>query len=170
MRDLFVMANEKPVKHVEGDTWTEQNKLWTIKNGIKRTVNKLDQSRKDHITPLSCPTCNRAMKKHYLEDKMWSIHKKCYSCVVDEEHEIQKAGGWKAYEKKKISANADSYLKDLEMYLEDEVNMDTTKNQITEDGMIEKWKNVSKDHLVEIKKTVLADITKKITDFKNNPE
>lgn len=165
-----MIDNKKLIKHIEGDVWTEQNKLWTIKNGIKRTVNKMDQSRKDHITPMICPTCNRAIKMHYIEDKMWAIHKKCYSCVIDAEHEIQKKGNWKAYEKKKISANADSFLKDLEMYLEDEVNIDTTKNQVTEDGAIEQWKNVSVNHLTKVKNTILANITEKVESYNNNPE
>lgn len=164
---LFSENSKKPAKRIEGDVWTEQNKIWTIKNGIKRTVNKLDESRKNHITPMTCPCCNRHIKMHYIEDKMWAIHKKCYSCVIDEEHEIQKKGNWKAYEEKKISANADSYLKDLEMYLEDEVNMDVTKNQVTEDGMVEKWKNVGTDHLKKIKNTIMADLTEKVESYKN---
>ena len=30
------------VEHKEGDVWEENGKQWTIKNGIKQTVTKLD--------------------------------------------------------------------------------------------------------------------------------
>ena len=36
------------VKHNEGDIWEESGKTWTIKNGIKQNVTKLD-SVKDKI-------------------------------------------------------------------------------------------------------------------------
>ena len=31
------------VERKEGDEWEENNKRWTIKNGIKMTINKLDK-------------------------------------------------------------------------------------------------------------------------------
>ena len=32
--------------HKEGDVWTENRKTWTIKNGIKQTISKLDAIKK----------------------------------------------------------------------------------------------------------------------------
>ena len=49
--------------HKEGDVWTEGRKIWTIKNGIKQTVSKLDTIKKEVFMPLSCPCCGKIMKK-----------------------------------------------------------------------------------------------------------
>ena len=55
---------KKEIKNYkEGDTWTEGKKTWTIKNGIKQTVSKLDAIKKEIFMPLSCPCCNKIMKK-----------------------------------------------------------------------------------------------------------
>ena len=34
------------VDHIEGDIWEESGKKWTIRNGIKQTVTKLDEIKK----------------------------------------------------------------------------------------------------------------------------
>ena len=41
--------------HTEGDIWEENGKKWTIQNGIKQTVTKLDEIKKLVVLPLSCP-------------------------------------------------------------------------------------------------------------------
>ena len=38
--------NKKVEDHKEGDVWTENRKTWTIKNGIKQTISKLDKIKK----------------------------------------------------------------------------------------------------------------------------
>ena len=55
--------NTKQTDHKEGDVWTEGRKTWTIKNGIKQTMSKLDTLKKEVFMPLSCPCCNKIMKK-----------------------------------------------------------------------------------------------------------
>ena len=46
----------------EGDVWTEGRKTWTIKNGIKQTISKLDTVKKEIFMPLCCPNCGKVMK------------------------------------------------------------------------------------------------------------
>ena len=41
---------KKEEEHKEGDVWTEGKKTWTIKNGIKQTVSKLESP--DTVTDL----------------------------------------------------------------------------------------------------------------------
>ena len=38
--------NKKTEDYKEGDVWTENKKTWTIKNGIKQTISKLDKIKK----------------------------------------------------------------------------------------------------------------------------
>ena len=53
---------KKSIKRKEGDIWTENKKTWTIKNGIKQTVSKLDAIKKEVFVPLCCPKCSKVMK------------------------------------------------------------------------------------------------------------
>lgn len=164
MKELFVTAGKKHVNHVEGDVWEENSKLWTIKNGIKRTVSKMDHARKEFLTPIACPKCNKAMKSQ-LDTKMWDINKSCFNCLVEVEHEIRKAGKWEEYEKAKMLANASGFIKDLESFMEEYTGQSVTKAHITEDGMIEKWKD---DGLTkEIGDKVVNDIKEIVNDYKN---
>lgn len=164
MKNLFVTTGEKYVKHVEGDVWHENGKMWTISSGIKRTVTKMDLARKEFLTPLACPKCGEAMKAQ-ADAKIWSINKTCLNCLVQAEHEIRKAGKWEEYEKAKITANATGFMKDLESFFAEYANTSTSKSHVTEDGVIEKWKN---DSLVrEIGDKVIEEIGTKVTKYKN---
>ena len=49
--------------HKEGDIWEVDGRTWTIKDGIKQNITKLDKAKKAHLMPLFCPNCNRVMKK-----------------------------------------------------------------------------------------------------------
>ena len=69
--------NKKLENHKEGDIWTENRKTWTIKNGIKQTISKLDAIKKEVFMPLCCPECNKVMKKR-LDKPHYRIHKKCW--------------------------------------------------------------------------------------------
>ena len=40
-------------KHKEGDVWEQDGRKWTIKNGLKQTVTKLDAIKKLIILPLT---------------------------------------------------------------------------------------------------------------------
>jgi hypothetical protein len=164
MKELFVTTGGKYVNHIEGDVWEENKKFWTIKNGIKRTLNKMDHARKEFLTPIACPKCGSAMKGQ-LDSKMWDINKSCFNCLVEVEHEIRKAGKWEEYEKTKVLANASGFMRDLESFLKGYAEESVTKAHVTEDGMIEKWKD---DGLVkEIGDKVVHDMNEIINDYKN---
>ena len=72
----------------EGDVWKEGKKTWTIKNGIKQTVSKLDTIKKEVFVPLSCPCCGKIMKNR-LDKYNYKIHKKCHDCVIEFEHKLR---------------------------------------------------------------------------------
>jgi len=165
MSELYVTATKKQVDHKEGDVWEEQGKTWTIKNGIKRTVSKLEEARKAILVPMCCPVCERSMK-HQLDEQMWAINGTCFNCLIDMEHEIMKAGKWKEYETAKLTANATSFLKDLKEYLDDEMQ-DTSKRYVTEDGMIEKWKDVDTSFIQNIKDEAIKSMEQTIKNIKN---
>jgi hypothetical protein len=131
---------KKQVERVEGDEWTEGGKQWTIKNGIKKTVTKMDDVRKSFLTPLCCPDCGKSMKSHW-DAKFWKTHRTCFDCVIKYEHEIRVQGKWEEYEQAKMAANAASFLKEVKETLAEYSTTSATNTTVTEKGKIEKWSN-----------------------------
>ena len=52
---------KKKVHHEEGDIWEEDGRQWTIKDGIKQNITKLDKAKKSHRMPIFCPDCSKPM-------------------------------------------------------------------------------------------------------------
>lgn len=136
----YEVTKGKKVEHKEGDEWIEKGKLWTIKNGIKKTITKTEQLRKEIMMPLGCPSCGKSMKSHW-DAKFWKTHRTCWDCVIDMEHEVRKQGRWKEYEQAKMSANAKSFLEEVKAGLEEYKESSATNTHVTEKGKIEKWSN-----------------------------
>ena len=121
----------------EGDVWTEGRKTWTIENGIKQTVSKLDVIKKEVFMPLSCPCCGKIMKKR-LDKPNYKIHKKCFDCVVEFEHKLKIKGEYKNYIKKLEVKNSLDIVDEMESYLLDAINT-SNSSFVSEDGVVEKW-------------------------------
>ena len=129
--------NTKQEDHKEGDVWVENKKTWTIKNGIKQTISKLDIIKKEVFMPLCCPECNNVMKKR-LDKPNYNIHKKCFDCVVDFEHKLKIKGKYNDYIKNLKAKNSLDIVDEMESYLLDAIN---TSNEgfVSEDGVVERW-------------------------------
>ena len=121
----------------EGDVWEADGRKWTIKNGIKQNLTKLDKAKKAHVMPIFCPNCKKPMKKHFDKD-YYNIHKKCFDCVIDFEHDLRKAGLYEEYEKNILNADIDGFIKDFRAYVEEELTQNNN-SYITEAGDVEKW-------------------------------
>ena len=83
--------------HDEGDIWESDGRTWTIKNGIKQNITKLDKAKKAHVMPLLCPCCNKIMKNRH-DKSFYNVHQKCFNCVIDFEHDLKKQGKWEQYQ------------------------------------------------------------------------
>ena len=70
--------------HDEGDIWEEDGRQWTIKNGLKQNITKLDKAKEGIVLPLFCSTCSSAMKPH-LDKKWFVMYGHCFNCQVDAE-------------------------------------------------------------------------------------
>ena len=143
-------------RHREGDIWEESGKKWTIKNGIKQNITKLDAAKKAIRIPLTCPNCGGPMK-HWLAKKMYKIHGFCFDpCTVEMEADLRKAGLYDQYEKRMMQGNMKAFAQDVEQWVEDLVN--TNETFVTEAGDIEDWKsNSNKDRelLKNVKQYIL---------------
>jgi hypothetical protein len=123
----------------EGDVWEDHDgRQWTIKNGIRQRVTKLDAAK----TPWWCPECQKTMS-HRLDTKYWNLHGKCMDCVIKYETELRRTGKWKEYEEKKVKANYLASLKDRIAFLEDLRDTASAPEIVHADDtrilMIEKW-------------------------------
>lgn len=127
--------------HEEGDIWEENGRQWTIKNGIKQNVTKLDAAKKALQIPLKCPKCGGPMK-HHLAQKMYKIHGFCFDpCTVEYEAELRRAGLYESYEKSMIKGSLESYIKDVEAFVLEQIG--TVDTFVTEQGDVESWTNNS---------------------------
>ena len=154
---------KQSTKHVEGDVWEENDKTWTIKNGIKQTVTKHDKLREMVNMPLSCPSCNKSMKVTKLNKKMWTIHKKCFDCVVEDETQLKVNGKYKEYVKDLMNSNKDSFVQDYEQAVEAFLN-EGGDTFMSEAGDMENWSKtklnpemikILKDNIKQLKKLKL---------------
>jgi hypothetical protein len=120
----------------EGDIWEENGRQWTIKNGIRQNITKLDTAKKALQVPLTCPKCGGSMK-HHLSQKMYKIHKMCFDCVIDYEAELRKAGLYQAYERNMMQGSMKAFARDIEQWVLD--TLSATNTFVTEQGDIEDW-------------------------------
>lgn len=125
--------------HEEGDTWEESGRTWTIKDGIRQNITKLDAAKKALQMPLKCPKCGGPMK-HHLAQKMYKIHGFCFDpCTVEYEAHLRKAGLYEQYEKSMIRGGLKVFLHDIEQWAMDQIN--TVDTFVTEQGDVEDWNN-----------------------------
>ena len=129
---------KKYVHRSEGDIWEENGKTWTINNGLKQTITKHDKLRQIIVMPLKCPECEKAIKVNDLNKKMWSIHNKCFNCVVEYETHLRKIGKYEEYEKKLMNDNKDSFVDDYEQAVDAFIN-DQGESFMSEAGDMENW-------------------------------
>ena len=139
----------------EGDIWEESSKTWTIKNGIKQNITKLDAAKKAVKIPFACPKCGGSMK-HHLAKKMYKIHGFCFDCTIEYEAQLRKAGLYKQYEKNMIQGSMKSFAKDLTEWVNDFVEFNPS--YVTEQGDVEDWSDSksSKNRVLKNLKEYLA--------------
>ena len=128
---------KKRIERKEGDVWTENKKTWTIKNGIKQTISKLDSIRKEIFTPLCCPKCNKVMKGQF-DKPNYRIHRMCHDCVIEFEHKLGIKGNLVKYKKLLQTNNKLEQLNQIESYLLDAVNT-SNDGYVSEHGAVERW-------------------------------
>jgi hypothetical protein len=123
--------------YAEGDIWEADGRTWTIKNGIKQNITKLDKAKKAHVMPLLCPKCKKVMKNR--NDKpFYNIHKMCFNCVIDFEHELRKEGKWEEYERNIKNNEIDNRIAEFKLYVKEKLE-ESNEGFVSESGEVEKW-------------------------------
>ena len=128
--------------HKEGDVWEENGKTWTIENGLKHSISKLQKARDLMRIPLTCPKCGKALNTA-LDKKMYGIHGMCFGCTLKIEEDLRKAGLYEAYEKEIMSGNIQNFVQELKDRIQ---TMSGTKIEYsTDQGELEDWGEISDD-------------------------
>lgn len=143
-------------QHTEGDIWEEKGKTWTIKDGLKQTVTKLDKAKKELMMPLLCPECNKVMKSR-LDKKMYPIRKKCFECVISYETELKLKGEYEAYAKNIVVNNFKTYLDEARTYIKEYMES-SDETFMAENGDVEHWEGG--ENKKELGKKWLEDLDK----------
>lgn len=157
-------------EHAEGDVWEEAGKVWTIRNGIKQTVSKLDAVREFMAMPLCCPKCGRRMKKR-LDKKFWRLKRHCFDCLIEEDTQRMIDGTFQEYEKKIITRNVTAWLSEMEVSITEFVKEANINRHITEDGQAENWTGGhTPEQLQEILSTQIDEFKEKAKDYILNNE
>jgi len=122
----------------EGDIWEEDGRKWTIKDGIRQNITKLDKAKKAYNMPLFCPQCKKQMKLE-ADKSLYKIYKKCLDCVADMETKLKKQGKFVDYRKTVNNNEIDNKIKDFKQYVEDRL-ADSNDQFISEAGHKENWR------------------------------
>ena len=124
--------------HQENDIWEENGRTWTIKNGVKQNITKMDKFKKMGIIPLFCPECNVLMKKP-LDKKVYPAYQKCFDCVIDYEAKLQKEGKLQDYYNSLRNDHIQKVSIQFEAFMQDQIK-ESNDNYVTEAGDVESWK------------------------------
>ena len=100
--------------HKEGDVWEEKGRTWTIRDGIKENVTKLDKFKKAAV-PLFCPNCKQVMDKQ-LDSFYFKAYNECLDCRTVTETQMKIAGTWEDYTNKTFNAEIDLQIQEYKKW------------------------------------------------------
>ena len=123
--------------HKEGDIWEENGRKWTIKDGIKQNITKLNKFKKAAV-PLFCPECKGIMNKQ-LDPHYFKTYGACLDCIKKKETKLKTEEKWDKHTKdihnKEIDKTIEEYTQFMHMKMEQ-----SNDGFVTEAGEVEKWK------------------------------
>jgi hypothetical protein len=140
--------------HQEGDIWQQNGKTWTIKDGLKENITKLDKFKSIAI-PLFCPKCKNVMDKQ-LDPFYYKAYSECLDCRTVTETQMKLAGTWEDYTNKMFNDEIDHQIEEYKSYFES-VLSDSSEGYVSENGEVQKWvggidKDRAQNALKEIEK------------------
>jgi hypothetical protein len=166
-------GSEKKFRKI-GETWIdEQGNQCTQREGyiLKTSINhEVFQQLRDELKDTKiCPQCGNEMTKK-LDKKYFLWHGKCMDCVIEMETKLRIEGKYEEYEKNRIKANINAFMKDA-MREKEFIKAALSKDYeiVLESGEIEKWEGakIDPDRIEEEFKKFQKRI---YTNYKLNPE
>jgi len=125
-------------QHKEGDIWESRDgRTWTIKDGIKQNITKLDKAKKAHVMPLFCPNCKKIMDQR-VDKPYYNTYKFCLNCYAKFEDKLKAEGKYEEYFNSINNKVIDSRIQDFKDFVESKLNESNT-GHVTEQGDVETW-------------------------------
>jgi len=130
----------------EGDIWTEDGRQWTIKEGLRQNITKLDKA-KEALMPLFCPSCGSVMKER-LDSPIYKFFRHCFNCQCKFEMDLKHEGLWEDYKRELDNSTIDKMINLSQNFLEEAL---THSNQgyVSEAGDVQNWKGGINKELAE---------------------
>jgi hypothetical protein len=125
-------------------------------------VTRFDELKRNLSMPLCCPKCLQPMVKGKIDKYMYSIHKVCSDCVIENETTLKREGKFEEYEKNIKQQGIKVHIKEMEDVLLELMLSNDEESFITEAGDIETWKGKGID-----KQQVSQDIQEYIQKLKD---
>jgi hypothetical protein len=129
-------TGEQEEEHKEGDVWESKGKTWTIRDGIKENVTKLDKF-KSLAIPLFCPDCKQVMEKQ-LDPYYFKSYGHCLDCRTVFETKLKVEGKWEDYCKETYNREIDHYIEEYKGFIQDKLS-ESNEGFVTEAGDVQKW-------------------------------
>ena len=123
-------------EHKEGDIWQQGGRTWTIKDGIKENVTKLDKFKKVAV-PLFCPNCKQVMDKQ-LDPFYYKAYGECVDCRATTETQMKLSGKWQSHINETFNDEIDHQIQEYKSYFES-VLSDGNEGYVSENGEVQKW-------------------------------
>lgn len=146
------------VDRKEGDTWEEDGRQWTIKNGVKQNISKLQKARELGKMPLFCPEC-KSLMKHRYDEQFYRIHNHCFDCQVKFETKLKREGKWDEYHTQIHNSEIDGLIDNYEMWVDDLIN-ESNDSFMSETGELESWSKIDKSKVLQQKEEAIEYLTK----------
>ena len=150
---ISIGYNKDVNERKEGEQWEEGGRTWTIQNGIKQNITKLDAAKKEINLPLFCPCCS-GMMKHKYDKQFYIQYKRCFNCQIEFETDLKKKGLWVEYEKFIINSDLDGLINEFNIWIDEEMEI-KNESYITEAGDMERWSGNAKQKLLENKEETI---------------
>ena len=120
----------------EGDIWEANGRTWTIKDGIKQNITKLDKAKQNHVVPLLCPKCKKLMKR--VDKPYYNIHKFCLDCFAKFEDDLKNKGIYKKHYDDINNKIIDNRIDEFKQYVKEKLS-ESNESFVSENGEVEKW-------------------------------
>ena len=102
----------------EGDVWKEDGRTWTIKDGVKQNITKLDKFKKAAV-PLFCPTCNHVMNRQ-LDPHYYRAYGACIDCIAKKQTKLKLEGKWQDHKIEVHNKEIDKTIEEYKAFMKDE--------------------------------------------------
>jgi len=122
--------------HEEGDVWKEDGRTWTIKDGVKQNITKLDKFKKAAV-PLFCPTCNHVMNRQ-LDPHYYRAYGACIDCIAKKQTKLKLEGKWQDHKIEVHNKEIDKTIEEYKAFMKEKMN-ESNSGFVTESGEVEKW-------------------------------